>query len=188
VTELYSYVVVHDHGVAPDPSGGLCSLVICKPKSRLRASEGDWVAGCGARTNDLGGRLIYAMRVTEKITMAEYFERFGGQRRDAIYDFSQDPPLQHKTGPHGENEYKTDLGGKYALLSEHFYYFASDNALELPEHLSAISNIQRNHRRPKNKPFVEPFVAWIEGLGYKPNRLYGMNTQQEVVALERKKG
>ncbi len=40
MTKLYSYVVVHDHGVAPDPSGGLCSLVICKPKIRLRASVG----------------------------------------------------------------------------------------------------------------------------------------------------
>ncbi len=120
--------------------------------------------------------------------MAEYFERFSGQRQDAIYDFSQDPPLQHKTGPHREEDYERDLGGEYALLSEHFYYFGSDNALDLPKHLSAISDIQRNYRRPKNKPFVEPFVAWIEDLGYQPNRLYGMNTQQEVVALGRKKG
>jgi hypothetical protein len=41
---------------------------------------------------------------------------------DAIYDFSTDPSGVRKS-VHNESHRDHDLGGQYALLSEHFYYF-----------------------------------------------------------------
>ncbi len=58
----------------------------------------------------------------------------------------------------------------------------------LAQALSAISDVRRSYRSIKNTPYAEPFVEWIEGFAYEPYRLYGMNTQQELVALGRKKG
>ena len=52
---LYSYVVEHDTGYAPNPDSGVCSLCRCKfresPVSRRNivelAKKGDWIVGTG---------------------------------------------------------------------------------------------------------------------------------------------
>src|SRR5580704_11345941 len=77
---LYSYCLPTDDGAAPNPYWGACTLAICKPKIRATARVGDWIAGTGAKfarmgdggTKDMSGKLVYAMRVTTKVTMAEY--------------------------------------------------------------------------------------------------------------------
>ena len=38
---LFTYVLAHDNGAAPNPFGGVCTLVICKPQIRRSAKEGD---------------------------------------------------------------------------------------------------------------------------------------------------
>jgi putative DNA base modification enzyme with NMAD domain len=122
---------------------------------------GTAVAGAfptGNPTGNARDRLVYAMKVTNKMTMAEYDERFR-DRVDAIYDL------------HTAEEYETDLSGKYALLSEHFFYFG-DNAPLLPEHLRGLTKRGPGHRSVSNAPYVEPFVRWIENT-YEANRLHG---------------
>src|SRR5215218_5605380 len=72
---LYSYTMAHDDGAAPNPFRGLCTLAICKPKIRLKATFGDWVVGLGsvnAPSGDLGGRMIYAMRIDQVVTLRDY--------------------------------------------------------------------------------------------------------------------
>ena len=49
MTRLYSYVVVSDHGFAPNPFHGYCTLANCKPRIRWRAQPGDWIVGTGSR-------------------------------------------------------------------------------------------------------------------------------------------
>jgi hypothetical protein len=80
--KLYSYVVDHDHGFAPNPFGGFCTLVKCKYGSKKcniveMAEEEDWIAGTGGvKAESAGhGKLIYAMRVDEKIPLADYCPR-----------------------------------------------------------------------------------------------------------------
>lgn len=127
------------------------------------------------------------MQVTEKLTLREYDEwtqvekpkkvpdpsgkdwkcRLG----DAVYDYSEDPPAK-RPGPHGEGERETDLSGKYALLSEHFYYFG-DHPEPLPDHLLGIIKRGPGHRSHGNAPYVKPFVEWIESLGIEPNVPHG---------------
>ena len=91
---------------------------------------------------------------------------------DSIYDFDDDPPTVHKDAFHTVANRKTDLGDRYALLSEHFYYFGG-TPLELPEHLRPIIPTGRAHQSPKNDPYVEPFEAWITS-EFEANKLYGM--------------
>jgi hypothetical protein len=204
---LFSYVVVHDAGSAPNPFWGVCTLVLCKPAIRRTAQVGDWIVGTGSAQSDIDdvqGKVIYVMQVTDKMTMREY-EAWAQEHRpekvpdprnhdprrwvgDAVCDFSVDPPRK-RPGPRDDSNRKTDLGGGYALLSEHFFYFG-DRARELPEHLQEVVLRRQGHRSRKNAPYVEPFVDWLTGLGLQPNELYGdpplLPTPSELVPLTRK--
>ncbi len=72
--KVYSYIVAYDTGFAPNPFFGVCTLATCKPRIREHASIGDWVIGTGAKLKyDYQGRLIYAMRVDETLTLDEYW-------------------------------------------------------------------------------------------------------------------
>lgn len=70
---VYSYVVRLDHGFAPNPFHGVCTLATCKPKIRKFAVEGDWVMGTGSAKWNLAGRLIFAMRIGEITTFDRYW-------------------------------------------------------------------------------------------------------------------
>ena len=107
---------------------------------------------------------------------------------DAIYDFGHDPPVVNSDAFHTVANRETDLGGRFALLSRHFYYFGG-SPVELPEHLLPIVPSGRAHQSTTNDPHVESFESWITS-EYEPNRLYGiprgMPRSSERVSLGRK--
>jgi hypothetical protein len=192
---LYSYCIPLDDGAAPNPFWETCSLVICKPSIRRTARVGDWIAGTGAKyarlgdgtTRDLSGRLVYAMKVTRKMTMQEYdaFTKAelpekipvwtdpDRRRRlgDSIYDFSGSTVAQRR-GVHGPANQGRDLSGQFALLSTHFFYFGRD-AVELPRDLRPIAQNRQGHLCGLNEPYVTAFLAWIDGHGYEPGSIQG---------------
>ncbi|MBL8567155.1 MAG: hypothetical protein JNM89_15685 [Hyphomicrobiaceae bacterium] len=77
---LHTYVVHWDHGFAPNPFQGFCTLATCKPAIRKKAEIGHWVLGTGsaARKCPAGGkyqgRAIFIMKVTKIITFNEYWD------------------------------------------------------------------------------------------------------------------
>jgi hypothetical protein len=82
--KLFSYVVEHDRGHAPNPHFRICTLCLCKYRKKTtnrkniveRAAPGDWVIGTGGanlKKSAGHGTLIYAMRVDEKLTSATVF-------------------------------------------------------------------------------------------------------------------
>ncbi|MHA1335979.1 MAG: hypothetical protein ACTSPW_09525 [Promethearchaeota archaeon] len=176
---LYSYIVKHDRGAAPNPFYGICTLVICKPVIRRTAKEGDWIVGFGSKNSSLGdfsGKVIYAMKITKKISMEEYYlycknnypEKIpdfssGDYRRkmgDCIYEFSNNgKPILLKS-IHTEKNMNADLGGKYALISNDFYYFGK-NAEQIPEKLQPIIPKGRGHKSKSNAIYVNDFIDWI---------------------------
>lgn len=187
---LWTYCIPYDDGAAPNPYWGVCTLAICKPVIRRNAQVGDWVVGTGSRhspINDVSGRVVYAMRVSQKLPMAAYdaltqseltrkvpvWTHRDRRRRvgDSIYDFEHDPPVQ-RLGVHLEGNRGTDLSGLYVLLSDHFYYFG-DQPQPLPDDLLAIVKQGQAHRSVSNAPYADAFIAWIEGLGFKANTLRG---------------
>ena len=83
---VYSYVVEHDTGKAPNPYFGCCTLCRCKFRkcatSRKniveKAEKGDWVIGIGGanlRKSAGHGKLVYAMQVDEKLTREGYYNK-----------------------------------------------------------------------------------------------------------------
>src|SRR5262245_60925741 len=178
----FSYRVRFDHGSAPNPFWGVCTLVICKPRLRRLARVGDWVVGTGSVNSpagDLSGSVVYAMQVTRAFSMRDY-DAWSAQhlrkrpdpshpdpRRavgDSIYDFASDPPAV-RPGVHPEAHRAHDLSGRRALLSRRFVYFGRA-ALPLPPHLLAIVKDGPGHKSASVAHLEEPFVAWLGSLGH----------------------
>jgi hypothetical protein len=188
--DVFSYCIPTDDGAAPNPFWGVCTLVICKPRIRSAAEVGDWVVGTGSHRSpigDIGNHVVYAMRVTEKLTMQKYNSWTQRKLPEKIPDWSSDDyrrragdsiydttvyPYVLRASVHNEGNRKRDLSGKYALLSTHFYYFGN-KPLEMPAALRAIIKDGRSHRRVREQQLVAEFVAWIDGQGLAPNSLLG---------------
>ena len=187
---LWTYCLPYDNGAAPNPYWGVCTLAICKPVIRRDAQVGDWVVGTGSKNSPIGdvsGSVVYAMRISAKVSMAEYdvlsrtqlpnkipvWNHKDRRRRlgDSIYDFESDPPAQ-RPGVHLADNRATDLGGQYVLLSDHFYYFG-DHPIQLHDDLLPIVRQGPGHKSVSNALDVGRFVQWIEGVGVKPNSLKG---------------
>jgi hypothetical protein len=128
--KLFSYVVQHDGGHAPNPYFGICTLCRCKYRKKPRgrenivekANEGDWVIGTGGATRKKSaghGRLIYAMRVDEKLTRQQYFldPRFGKKKRRV------DGTCEQKQGDNLSPANHFERRKQSVLISRHFYYF-----------------------------------------------------------------
>ena len=154
---LFSYVVHHDFGTSPNPYGGYCTLALCKfgsaghPNVIELAERGDWVAGTGGvgpSSTGSHGKLVYAMRVDEKLDLADYSEeaRFNG-RPDTLADPSAYP-------------------GRFALVSRHYFYFGS-GAIDLAEipsrHLASpfVKHGPGFRYKDFSPEFVDDFAEWL---------------------------
>jgi hypothetical protein len=192
MTKIYSYVLRYDEGAAPNPFGNVCTLAICKPVIRRAASVGDWVVGTGSKVasrsgvqHDFSECLVYAMKVTRILTMAEYdtycreqlpvkvADRTGNWMQklgDCIYDYSAAGQPGIRYGVHGERSRDRDLGGINVLLSDHFYYFG-ENPVFIPAHLTGIIKTGPGHKKDTGRPLIMEFEKWIAKFGV--NQLYG---------------
>ncbi len=188
---LFSYTVRSDSGLAPNPFGGMCTLVVCKPVIRKVAWVGDWIVGLGSKNSSCGDRsecVVYVMEVTEIRSMEEYdtlcqekleikiplmpmnkntkneYVRWHG---DCLWDFSCSPakPKLNKVnqGHHyTDDQREIDIGGINALLSERFWYFG-EHRMELPKKLIKLK-VSRGHRSKSNSPYYRIFLDWIHSL------------------------
>lgn len=153
--KLYSYVVDHDHGFAPNPDIPYCTLVHCKfggetgRRNIVELAEvGDWIVGTGGQSRHSAGngRLIYAMRVEEKLRFRDYLK---------------DSRFRHRADC-------CDRGtrNKYALVSRKYWYFGRS---AVP--IQRIPRFGLRHSLEKRGPnfrsdfpmeFVSQFAAWLE--------------------------
>ena len=78
---LFTYIVAHDIGFAPNPFFSYCTLATCKPGIRKGAVIGDWIAGVGSKKKRQYGRLVYAMEVEETLSFDEYWRDPRFQRK-----------------------------------------------------------------------------------------------------------
>ena len=185
---LFSYKMTHDTGFAPNPFGCTLTLATCKPKIRLHKDKGDWIAGFTSKglTGDKVGseRLIYLMRVAEKLLIRDYFSgpRFqdkipdmcakGPQAKagDNIYrplrpgavvkaDFEQLPNANHR----GKAHQKRDVSGQYVLIADEFYYFGG-SALEVPDdYRPTVPEGQSGHGRKTPPSQAQRFIDYVRG-------------------------
>jgi Nucleotide modification associated domain 2 len=151
MTRLFSYVVEHDLGFSPNPFGGYCTLAHCKFRRSPRrrnvvelATKGDWVVGTGGASQKSSGHrtLIYAMKVTDKLTLQQYFsdERFRGRADN-----------------HPEDATRTD---RFALVSNDFFYFGV-NAVRIPAQFLRLEKKGPGFRDKFDEPFITKFEDWL---------------------------
>ena len=174
---LYSYILVHDYGFAPNPFWGACTLATCKPKIRQTAQKGDWIVGLSRKAD--GNRIIYAMQVEEVLSIADYFnaERYEDKKPDYskgfvinkcgdnIYkplpngDFDQ-LKSQHTIDPNkAEYHKRRDLSGMNVLISNKFSYFGR-SMVELPKKLQILIP-GRGHKCRFSPEVVQDFCEFI---------------------------
>ncbi len=178
----YTYIVKRDFGFAPNPWFGYCTLATCKPNIRASATVGNWVFGTGSKANNLNGYLIYAMKVTEKVTLNEYWndprfqqkkpEMFGSLKQmygDNIYYYDPDKGIWHQSNSHHSNEdgsvnfdnLGNDTSKPCVLISSEFFYFGKD-AIQIPEAFKdAFCHTTQGHKLVRDHVLANRFVEWL---------------------------
>ena len=151
-TNIYVYKMIADNGGAPCVHLNLLSLSLCKPKVRRTAERGALVFGFGGHR--LGGRLIFAARVTDKPAVGDYYRKpdYRG-RPDCIYRDVGGRPKRIKGAQfHALTDQSvTDVGvhfeKAYVLLSDDFRYFGAAGTTDYQERFTALSTMLRSLRR-----------------------------------------
>lgn len=124
---LYSYVVEHDLGFAPNPFFGYCTLAACKPGIRKQAKAGDYVVGTGTKHNGLTFAILYWMSVSEVLDVDDYWRDDRFQRKHPLMNgsFAQ---------RYGDNIYRRENGEICQIDSFH----------SQPNGVSDAANVQRD--------------------------------------------
>ncbi len=179
----YSYKMTYDYGFAPNPFWGVCSLSTCKPTIRRKAVIGDWILGIGSEEMDLTYKVIYLMKVTEKLSFSDYWsdERWQSKKPtlngslitihgDNVYSKDEAGQWQQAVCQHTHPDISMrqkhivkDTGGKFVLLSNHFYYFG-DACFEIDDEYKPICSEVRSHRKlteAKEVECFESFTRWV---------------------------
>lgn len=187
VPNVFSYKLVRDYGFAPNPFHGICTLGTCKPQIRRFAQVGDIIVGCGSTALELEGKIIFAMRVSQKLSFQDYWDHqaFKIKRAnlhssksmaygDNIYHRAGDAWIQedsHHSLARGEINHANltrDTGSDNVLIGEDFVYWGA-NAVEIPDHLRNFAGEDlyppsRNYRSTFSKAFKAEVSAWFKAL------------------------
>ena len=164
---LFSYKMTDDTGFAPNPFHGFMTLANCKSEIRRIKNpildKNLYIAGftsnqlCGEKVGE--ERLVFLMKVQEKVTYKEYFTniRFQckipnnnngiGKAGDNIYQPDHNEQLgfkQLENYNHDCGNIKSDLKGLYVLISNEFYYFGS-GAIPVNNLGLKIPSVQAGH-------------------------------------------
>lgn len=185
---LFSYVLDHDFGFAPNPFSGVCTLATCKPKIRDRAAIGDYVMGTGCAKRGRRGRLVYMMQVDEITDYDQYWadDRFRRKRPatdrgiahafgDNIYHRDHSGAWQQADSfhslPGGEPNPLNrdhDTHSEKVLIGHEFVYFGGDGPM-IPDALRNWGGIDvcagRSYKRHFPDGMAEAAVDWAMGLG-----------------------
>jgi hypothetical protein len=175
---VFSYVVSHDTGFAPNPFHGCCTLACCKARIRRCAKVGDLIVGLSRRSTGI----VYAMRVDRWMTFADYWAEpaFASKRPDwlgrteveragdNIYEPMADGAFRQVRSRHSnldgsENTKlkRRDLSGEGVLVGQQFTYFGGEPH-PLPREL-AFLEIGRNHRSRFTAQQREAVERWFVG-------------------------
>lgn len=194
--KLFSYVVDHDTGFAPNPYFGICSLAHCKfgkkKKNIVESAEvGDWIIGTGGKSKKSSGHgtVIYAMQVDEKLSLKQYYndKRFREKKRIKIsFENSRGDNL---------TEFK-NVTNRFALLSYHYFYFG-ENAITFPDKFKNHNTFPLEKKGPNYKSnfdenYIHEFLEWLHSKyspGIKGNPCsYEEEKQLYIDEIKNKKG
>lgn len=180
---LFSYVIDHDVGFAPNPFGGLCTLAACKPMIRNQAHIGDYVIGTGSTARGKRPRrLIYWMKVNEVVDIQQYWEGRPYRRKrpllsgsvaqqygDNIYHRVAGELVQEDSfhsQPHGvidlPNFNRDTNRTTRVLVGRDFAYYGADPRMMPPEYDDFIRKGQ-GHLSRFDAARLAAFLEWLLG-------------------------
>lgn len=81
MARLFVYVVAADTGFAPNPPFDLCTLACCQPVINRAAGKDDYLVGLSPRAQ--GNRLVYPMKIWQKLTSTKYWQDRRFERKKA---------------------------------------------------------------------------------------------------------
>lgn len=191
---LFSYVVEHDSGHAPNPYFGVCTLCRCKfrkssrkPKNLVeKAQRGDWVVGTGGankRKSAGHGKIVYAMRVDDKMTRLEYYRKPEFEEKKNRRNGNYEQQMGDNTRPITRFEEKC----QFVLVSCHFYYFGR-NAIPIPKkRFPHLEKSGPGFRSDFKDAYLSRFRKWLETeIENKPGRCGDPCMKEREVSARRK--
>lgn len=182
---IYSYVIEHDLGFAPNPFHGFCTLACCKPKIRKKAKIGDFILGMGAAKPKLGGHLCYWMRIEEILTFDQYWNdpRFTRKRPvmagttylrygDNIYhhengeaEFRQEDSFHSRPdGTTSRANLRHDTGSTDKVLISRTFGYYGRSGIKLPKRLHAFEIRGPGHKCKFSEAQIRAMLKWIDTL------------------------
>ncbi len=168
-TRLFSYVVEHDTGHAPNPYFGVCTLCRCKykkprgkhPNVVELAKPGDWIVGTGGANTKKSaghGKLVYAMKVEEKITRGEYF-------RSLSFACKKPSGNKNECRSNGDNispMNQIERNEQYVLISRNHFYYFGENAIRIPrDQFPKLEKKGPGFRSKFDDDYIKRFENWI---------------------------
>lgn len=187
---IYSYVIEHDLGFAPNPFHLICTLAACKPQIRRSAQVGDYIIGTGAKRPNIQGHLSYWMRVDEILTFEQYWDdpRFRLKRPFMRGSYIQryGDNIYHRDPFTGEivqeDSFHSKSGGKMSienlvrdtgttdrvLIAAEFAYWGGAGP-KIPSALKDFVVANQGHKCRFNADRVQAFLSWLSGM---PGRGY----------------
>ena len=203
MTVLYSYIVAFDSGFAPNPFNGFCTLATCKPQIRENAKINDWIIGTGSNRRGVkrGGFLVYAMRVQESLTYADYWNdpRFlpkrpnlNGSYRMACGDniYCPDPSgncwiqlnsyHSHNDGKPHQKHIDKDTSINRVLISNDFVYFGAEGPKIPDKSCYKLVCKNRGYRKIGYQTAIADFESWLHSLKKKGYQGRPFDMLQEV--------
>jgi hypothetical protein len=186
---IYSYVIEHDLGFAPNPFHGACTLACCKPDIRKSAKLGDYVLGTGAARPKLSGYLTYWMRVDEIFTFDTYwasrrfrrkkptmsgttFLRYGDNiyHRDGGNVYKQEDSFHSREdGTVSLGDLRRDTGTTDKVLVGYEFAFFGRRGIKIPAELGFVVKKGPSHRCRFTDEQVAAVMVWLQTL---PQRGY----------------
>ncbi len=183
---IFTYVIEHDLGFAPNPFHGACTLACCKPRIRKKAGLGDIILGTGAALPKLRGRLTYWMRVDEIISFDDYWKdkRFRRKKAvmlgttlyrygDNIYNRDKQETYRQEYSFHSLEDgttsfgdLKRDTGTTDKVLIGRDFAFWGKSGVELPKHLSCFVRRERHMFSDEEKNALLAWLATLPERGY----------------------
>jgi hypothetical protein len=180
---LYSHVIKNDTGLAPNPFHGFCTSAVCTPSHmRAKAERDDWLIGNSPIADQ--NRLVYAMRISDVISMDSYFNdpRFQQKKPhpdgdasvqcgDNLYYTENDgnwrrlPSRFHNDCGSFIKDVGKNFRGRPVFVSQHFYYFG-DCRVCIPHELAGVIKDRQGIKRTTDR-LAYDFVKWLEA-NHKP--------------------
>ena len=170
--KLYTYIMIVDSGLAPNPFWEYCTLSVCTPNhtgSKIR--PGDYIAGF--TTKKEGYKLIYMMQVCEKLRMDVYFSDPRFQKKkprdnqtwkekcgDNLYTEISPNEWIAPYNPYHEDYLEIDTKNPFVYIGEKFWYFG-ENCIEVPEKFLSLMGgrgVRVNHDENTKNSFID----WVK--------------------------